>query len=83
MLVGIDVTHPGPASLRGTPSIAAVIANPVATIVTSRSGWASFFTSNRTLTRRIEDVQRDENGMEVMEIGDEEGEEGGEMDWIG
>ncbi|KAL1675823.1 hypothetical protein EV122DRAFT_217712 [Schizophyllum commune] len=61
-----------------TPSIAAVIANPVATIVTSRSGWASFFTSNRTLTRRIEDVQRDENGMEVMEIGDEEGEGQGE-----
>ncbi|KAL1738783.1 hypothetical protein HDZ31DRAFT_78087, partial [Schizophyllum fasciatum] len=57
-----------------TPSIAAVLANPVATIVTSRSGWASFFTSNRTLTRRIEDVTRDENGMEVMEIGDEEDE---------
>ncbi|KAL1731495.1 hypothetical protein EV714DRAFT_208762 [Schizophyllum commune] len=68
----------GTPSRSETPSIAAVIANPVATIVTSRSGWASFFTSNRTLTRRIEDVQRDENGMEVMEIGDEEGEGQGE-----
>jgi len=27
MLVGIDVTHPGPGSVKGTPSIAAVVAN--------------------------------------------------------
>ncbi|CCL98880.1 uncharacterized protein FIBRA_00887 [Fibroporia radiculosa] len=27
MLVGIDVTHPGPASVRGSPSIAAVVAS--------------------------------------------------------
>ncbi|KIY67428.1 argonaute-like protein [Cylindrobasidium torrendii FP15055 ss-10] len=27
MMVGIDVTHPGPGSVRGTPSIAAVVAN--------------------------------------------------------
>jgi hypothetical protein len=27
MLVGIDVTHPGPGSVRGTPSIAAVVAS--------------------------------------------------------
>jgi eukaryotic translation initiation factor 2C len=27
MIVGIDVTHPGPGSLRGTPSIAAVVAS--------------------------------------------------------
>ena len=27
MLVGMDVTHPGPGSLRGTPSIAAVVAS--------------------------------------------------------
>jgi len=27
MLVGIDVTHPGPGSVHGTPSIAAVVAS--------------------------------------------------------
>lgn len=27
MMVGIDVTHPGPGSREGTPSIAAVVAN--------------------------------------------------------
>ena len=27
MLVGIDVTHPGPATVKGTPSIAAVVAS--------------------------------------------------------
>lgn len=27
MLVGIDVTHPGPGSVKGTPSIAAVVAS--------------------------------------------------------
>ena len=27
MLVGIDVTHPGPGSVKGTPSIAAAVAN--------------------------------------------------------
>ena len=27
MLVGIDVTHPGPGTVKGTPSIAAVVAN--------------------------------------------------------
>jgi len=27
MVVGIDVTHPGPGSRDGTPSIAAVVAN--------------------------------------------------------
>ena len=27
MMVGIDVTHPGPGSRDGTPSIAAVVAN--------------------------------------------------------
>lgn len=27
MMVGIDVTHPGPGSVRGTPSIAAVVAS--------------------------------------------------------
>ena len=27
MLVGMDVTHPGPGSLRGSPSIAAVVAS--------------------------------------------------------
>jgi eukaryotic translation initiation factor 2C len=27
MLVGIDVTHPGPGSVRGTPSVAAVVAS--------------------------------------------------------
>lgn len=27
MLVGIDVTHPGPGSIKGTPSIAAVVAS--------------------------------------------------------
>lgn len=27
MLVGIDVTHPGPGSVKGTPSIAACVAS--------------------------------------------------------
>lgn len=27
MVVGIDVTHPGPGSIKGTPSIAAVVAS--------------------------------------------------------
>jgi hypothetical protein len=27
MLVGMDVTHPGPGSVKGTPSIAAVVAS--------------------------------------------------------
>lgn len=27
MLMGIDVTHPGPGSVKGTPSIAAVVAS--------------------------------------------------------
>ena len=27
MVVGMDVTHPGPGSLKGTPSIAAVVAS--------------------------------------------------------
>lgn len=27
MLIGIDVTHPGPGSVKGTPSIAAVVAS--------------------------------------------------------
>lgn len=27
MLVGIDVTHPGPGSIKGTPSVAAVVAS--------------------------------------------------------
>jgi len=27
MVVGIDVTHPGPGSVKGTPSIAAVVAS--------------------------------------------------------
>lgn len=27
MVMGIDVTHPGPGSLKGTPSIAAVVAS--------------------------------------------------------
>lgn len=27
LLVGIDVTHPGPGSAKGTPSIAAVVAS--------------------------------------------------------
>lgn len=50
--------------------------NPVSSIVTNKSGWASFFMGNRSLAaKRIEaEVKRDENGMEVMDI--EEDEEG-------
>ena len=32
MLVGMDVTHPGPGSLKGTPSIAAVVASTNSTV---------------------------------------------------
>ncbi|KAG6908575.1 hypothetical protein DXG01_004133 [Tephrocybe rancida] len=48
--------------------------NPVeATLSTNRSGWASFFSSRALLVKRIPDVERDKDGMEVMDIPDDEG----------
>ncbi|KDQ49460.1 hypothetical protein JAAARDRAFT_42879 [Jaapia argillacea MUCL 33604] len=52
--------------------------NPIqSTIVTHRSGWASFFTSTslmmKTVTNSETDVERDEHGNEVMNIDDDEG----------
>ncbi|KAI0798209.1 hypothetical protein C8Q75DRAFT_708864 [Abortiporus biennis] len=49
--------------------------NPIeSTIATNRSGWASFFMSRALLVKSITDDQKehDENGMEVMDIEDEE-----------
>ena len=52
--------------------------NPVeASIFTHKTGWASFFTSRSLIVKTITsggEVKRDENGMEVMDIDDEEGE---------
>lgn len=49
--------------------------NPVeSTFTTYSSGWASFFSSRRLVTKTItnEEVNRDENGVEVMEVDIEE-----------
>ncbi|KAG6897258.1 hypothetical protein C0992_003042 [Termitomyces sp. T32_za158] len=52
--------------------------NPVeATITMNRSGWASFFSSRSLIMKTItappaRDVERDENGMEVMDVPDDE-----------
>ncbi|KAH0580272.1 hypothetical protein H2248_001787 [Termitomyces sp. 'cryptogamus'] len=50
--------------------------NPVeATITMNRSGWASFFSSKSLFVKSITappDVERDENGMEVMDVPDDE-----------
>lgn len=52
-----------------------VASNPIeSTISTNRSGWASFFMSRALLTKSITDepANRDENGMEVMDIDDDD-----------
>ena len=58
------------------------VVNPVeASIITHRTGWASFFTSRSLIVKTItsgNEVKRDENGMEVMDIDDEEGEKDGQ-----
>ena len=49
--------------------------NPIeSSIATSRSGWVSFFMSKALLTKSIseDEHERDENGMEVMHIDDED-----------
>ncbi|THH30142.1 hypothetical protein EUX98_g4051 [Antrodiella citrinella] len=51
-------------------------ANPIeSSISTHRSGWASFFMSRALLTKSITDdaVKRDENGVEIMDLDDDEG----------
>ena len=57
--------------------------NPIATSMeTNRGGWASFFSSNSLMVktlgygggRRVQDVKRDEDGMEVMDLDDDEDE---------
>ena len=57
-------------------------ANPVeASIITHRTGWASFFMSRSLIVKTITsggEAKRDENGMEVMDIDDEEGEKDGQ-----
>ncbi|THG95454.1 hypothetical protein EW026_g6205 [Hermanssonia centrifuga] len=58
-----------------SPSSSSLL-NPIeSSISTQRSGWASFFMSNTLLTKTItnESHERDENGMEVMEV--DEGED--------
>jgi hypothetical protein len=68
-----------------TPSASAHPSPPINPITTSMEanwgGWASFFSASsmvKTLgyggRRRVEDVKRDENGMEVMDLDDDEDE---------
>ncbi|TCD63843.1 hypothetical protein EIP91_004885 [Steccherinum ochraceum] len=69
-----------PTMTEPTPTIDIPIAtaNPIeSSISTNRSGWASFFMSRALLTKTITDdsVRRDENGVEVMDIEEEEGQE--------
>ncbi|KAI0071796.1 hypothetical protein K474DRAFT_1712157 [Panus rudis PR-1116 ss-1] len=62
-----------PSTLNPTESAS----NPIETSISSnRSGWASFFMSRALMMRSIADEpkERDENGMEVMNIDDDEGE---------
>ena len=57
------------------PSSMLMASNPIeSTISTNRSGWASFFMSRALLTKSITDetTSRDEDGMEVMNIDDDD-----------
>ena len=69
--------------LEGPAAFAHVPVNPITTSLEANwGGWASFFSSKALLVKKlgyrsgggIEDVKRDENGMEIMEIdiGDDE-----------
>ncbi|EGN92065.1 hypothetical protein SERLA73DRAFT_191640 [Serpula lacrymans var. lacrymans S7.3] len=47
--------------------------NPIeSTITTNRSGWMSFFSSKALTTKRITTNETDENGMEVMNLDEED-----------
>ena len=67
------------------PSASAHLPSPINPITTSMeanwSGWASFFSSRTLMVKtlgygdgRIQDVRRDEDGMEVMDLDDDEDE---------
>lgn len=55
MLVGIDVTHPSPSSLKGTPSIVAVVANSDDKFVHFPTGLA--LQRNRNIDKNSEEVR--------------------------
>lgn len=66
----IEVTSSGPVVLPAQEQI-----NPIeSTIFSNTSGWASFFSSKSIIVRRITDGDKDidGNGMEVMDIDDDE-----------
>ena len=77
----LSETHGG-----DTPSVSAPPPPPINPITTSMEanggGWASFFSSRTLIVKtlgygsggRIEDVKRDEDGMEVMDLDDDEDE---------
>ncbi|KAH8093122.1 hypothetical protein BXZ70DRAFT_950158 [Cristinia sonorae] len=68
------------------PSSPSPSSNPIeSSISTHRSGWASFFMSRTLLVKSITDgdVKRDENGMEVMDIEEEEAPEPEPVDTAG
>ncbi|KAF8969681.1 hypothetical protein BDZ97DRAFT_213140 [Flammula alnicola] len=84
-LAQFDVAAAPPAT--STPPEPEPEINPIAsTIERNRSGWASFFSSRTLLVKTlgygvgggaIEDVKRDENGMEIMDLDlDDESEAG-------
>lgn len=73
-------TEPTPSLAEATPAVVASPApsepvNPIESTITSySSGWASFFSSRKLLVKSITngpEVQRDENGMEIMDIEDD------------
>lgn len=65
----IEVTTPGPVASQARAQI-----NPIeSTIFSNASAWASFFSSKSLAIKRITDgdKDKDDNGMEVMDIDDE------------
>jgi eukaryotic translation initiation factor 2C len=61
MMVGIDVTHPGPGSREGTPSIAAVVASvddsfvqfPASLRIQASKKEVGYFTSTRIMSNAV------------------------------
>ncbi|KZT66216.1 hypothetical protein DAEQUDRAFT_675505 [Daedalea quercina L-15889] len=72
-VVAVASDPPAPDDKATSPAVESQ--NPIeSSITTSRSGWVSFFMSKALLTKSVsEDARgRDENGMEVMNIDEEE-----------
>ncbi|KAH9837583.1 uncharacterized protein C8Q71DRAFT_796153 [Rhodofomes roseus] len=72
-VIAVASDPPPPQDSALSPS--AELQNPIESSITaSRSGWVSFFMSKALLTKSISDdgKEKDENGMEVMDVDDEE-----------